>query len=161
MVINLDVETPEPASAGHQGIPFHPGGRTPLLKLATVATSLPSRSFARERDGLHTVLSVSLEAQLREGVFRFGSISCAITSRARRVQIATGEDRLVQFGIGARAARQRTRQRAFCVVSGSSRASVSTTREPLNNVGGAPVGRKNGVENMCYYPVFYYEREAL
>jgi hypothetical protein len=81
--------------------------------------------------------------------------------KPRRVQIATGEDRLVQFGIGARAARQRTRQRAFCVVSGSSRASVSTTREPLNNVGGAPVGRKNGVENMCYYPVFYYEREAL
>jgi uncharacterized RmlC-like cupin family protein len=26
VVINLDVETPEPASAGHQGIPFHPGG---------------------------------------------------------------------------------------------------------------------------------------
>jgi uncharacterized RmlC-like cupin family protein len=26
VVINLDVETPEPASAGHPGMPFHPGG---------------------------------------------------------------------------------------------------------------------------------------
>ena len=25
VVINLDVETPEPASAGHPGMPFHPG----------------------------------------------------------------------------------------------------------------------------------------
>jgi uncharacterized RmlC-like cupin family protein len=25
-VINLDMETPEPASAGHPGMPFHPGG---------------------------------------------------------------------------------------------------------------------------------------
>jgi len=26
VVVNLDVETPEPASAGHPGMPFHPGG---------------------------------------------------------------------------------------------------------------------------------------
>jgi hypothetical protein len=26
VVINLDVETPEPASAGHPGMPFHPRG---------------------------------------------------------------------------------------------------------------------------------------
>jgi uncharacterized RmlC-like cupin family protein len=27
VVINLDVETPEPASAGHPGMPFHPAGQ--------------------------------------------------------------------------------------------------------------------------------------
>jgi uncharacterized RmlC-like cupin family protein len=26
IVVNLDVDTPEPASAGHPGMPFHPGG---------------------------------------------------------------------------------------------------------------------------------------
>jgi uncharacterized RmlC-like cupin family protein len=26
VVINLDLETPEPASAGNPGMPFHPGG---------------------------------------------------------------------------------------------------------------------------------------
>jgi len=26
VVINLEVETPEPASAGHPGMPFHPDG---------------------------------------------------------------------------------------------------------------------------------------
>jgi uncharacterized RmlC-like cupin family protein len=30
VVVNLDLQTPEPASAGHRGMPFHPNGRSPI-----------------------------------------------------------------------------------------------------------------------------------
>ena len=50
VVINLDVETPEPASAGHPGMPFHPSRRlTTLLKLPSLfATNEETKRQERE-----------------------------------------------------------------------------------------------------------------
>ena len=43
VVINLDVETPEPASAGHPGMPFHPGVERVPLARHSLATRYPGR----------------------------------------------------------------------------------------------------------------------